>query len=57
MERRVSLERHQQALPGSNAGPAVGAVLGRRKMDKHFELIITDRFFSFLITLMSPPDL
>ena len=40
--------REKQPLRGAGAiGKAVGAVMGKRKMAKHFELAITDAAFSF----------
>jgi Transposase DDE domain len=40
--------REKKPLRGAGAiGKAVGAVMGKRKMAKHFELTITDEVFSF----------
>jgi Transposase DDE domain len=45
---QVRVERSRKPLRGAAAiGQAVGAVLGRRKMAKHFNIVITDDSLSF----------
>ncbi len=45
---RAQVTREKSPLRGAGEiGKAVGAVLGRRRMAKHFELTITDAAFSF----------
>jgi len=45
---RARVERTKQPLRGAaEIGCAVGAVIGRRKMAKHFETVITNDTFSF----------
>jgi len=45
---QVRVDRSKKPLRGAAAiGQAVGAVLGRRKMAKHFEITITDEGFGF----------
>ncbi len=45
---QARVQRARQPLHGAAAiGQAVGAVLGRRKMAKHFQISITDDAFSF----------
>lgn len=46
IEARVGREKNPLRGAGE-IGKAVGAVLGKRKMAKHFELIVTDTAFSF----------